>query len=106
MKKESHGAARRDTIVVFGGQVENGLDGVYGLGKSFERVRITEKDIGPRVIEIEGREAKLWGWETWFRMWTASRFPVADLAVRASDRGLKNPGSAYSFPSSFLRSSS
>ena len=105
MKKESHGAARRDMIVVFGGLVENGLDGVYGFGKSFERVRITKKDIGPRVIEIEGREAKLWGWETWFRMWTASRFPVADLIVRGSDRGSETLRNAYPFPSSFFRSS-
>ena len=104
MKKECHGAARRDMIVGSGGLVENGLDGIYGFGKGFERVQITEKDIGPRVIEIEGREAKFWGWETWFGMWTASRFPVADPIIRGPDQAPENLESTYSSPSSFLRS--
>ena len=53
MKKERHRAAGGDMIVGFCGLIENGKDGVYGLGQSFERISGTEEDIGPRVIEIE-----------------------------------------------------
>ena len=72
-------------IVGFGRLIENRKDGVYGFGKSFGRVHISEKDIGAGVIEVEGREAKLWSWETWFWMWKISQLTVADLVVRATD---------------------
>lgn len=105
MKKESHGAARRDMILACDRLIENGKDDVYGSGKSSGRIRITEEDIGPRMIEIESREAKLWDWGTWFGMWTTSRFPAGDLVGRDPDGGL-NLWSAYSFPSFWLCSSS
>ena len=73
-------------IVGFGGLIKNGEDSVYGFGKGFGRVGIVEKDTGAGVIEIEGREAKLWNWETRFWMWTTSQLTVADLVVRATDR--------------------
>ena len=75
MKKKRHRAACRDTIIGLCGLVENGKDGIYGLGQSFGRIRIIEEDIGPRVIEIETGEAKLWDWETRPGMWTSNRFP-------------------------------
>ena len=87
MKKERHRAAGRDMIIGFCGLVENGKDRVYGLGQSFGRIRIIEEDIGPRVIEIEAGEAKLWGWEIWLGMWTTIRFPIGDLVGRAPDEG-------------------
>lgn len=89
MEKEGHGAARRDMIVGFGGLIENGKDGVYGCRKSLGRVYIAEEDIGAGVIKIKGREAKLWSWETGFRMWTITRFIVADSIVRALDEWLE-----------------
>lgn len=84
MEKEGHGAARRDMIVGFGGLIENGKDGVYGCRKSLGRVYIAEEDIGAGVIKIKGREAKLWSWETGFRMWTITRFIVALHSVFSS----------------------
>lgn len=93
-------------IIGFGGLVENGKDAIYGFGKSFGRVCIAEKDIGARVIEIEGRQAKLWSWETWFWMWTTSQIIVADLIVRAPDGIVKTLGATYSSYPSFPRSSS
>lgn len=86
MEKEGYGAARRDVFICFCGLIENGQDGVYGFGKSFERVRGAEKDIGAGVIKIEGREAKLWSWEPWFWMGTTIQFGVADPVVRVLDR--------------------
>ena len=65
MEKEGHGAAYRNMTISFSGLVEDGKDGVYGFGKSFRRVGIVEKHTGTGVIEIEGREAKLWGWKAW-----------------------------------------
>lgn len=37
------------------------------------------------MIKIKGREAKLWSWESGFRMWTTTRFTVADAIVRGLD---------------------
>lgn len=105
MKKEGHGAARRDMIVGFGWPIESGKDGIYGIGKSFGRVPVAEEDVGTGVIEIEGSEAELWSWEIRFRMWTTSRFAVADLVVRPADRSLEIV-ETYSSSPSFLRSSS
>ena len=92
-------------IVGFGWPIESGKDGVYGIGKSFGRVAVAEEDIGTGVIEIEGIEAELWSWEFWFRMWTTSRFAVADLVVRPPDRLLEILKTYCSSPS-FLRFSS
>ena len=89
MEKESHGAARRDMIIGFGRLIENGEDGVYGFGKCFDRIGIIKKDIGARVIEIEGRKAKLWSWEIWFGMWTTGRSTVARLYVRAPSKAFE-----------------
>ena len=83
MKKESHGATRRDMVVGLGRLIESGKDGVYSFGKSFARVCITEEDIGARMIEIEGREAKLRGWES-----GVTHSPVTVLDIRAPDRAL------------------
>lgn len=88
MKIESHGAAGRDMIVGCDRLIENGKDCVYGSGKSSGRIRITEKDIGSRMVEIESGEAKLWGWNAWFGMWTTSGFPAGDLISRNPDRAL------------------
>ena len=93
-------------IVIFGGLIEDGKDCVHGFGKSFERVCIAEKYIGAGVIEIEGREAKLWIWEIGFWMWATGGFTVADLVVSTPDRSLETLRSAYSSCLSFLRSSS
>lgn len=105
MKKEGHRATRRDVIVGFGRPIENGKDSVYGIGKSFRRVTVAEKDIGTGVIEIEGGEAELWSRELWFRMWTTSGFTLADLVVRPPDI-LFEILKTYSSSPSFLRSSS
>ena len=105
MKKEGHRAARRDMIVGFCWPIESGEDGVYGIGKSFGRVPVAEKDIGAGVVEIEGSETELWSWEIWFRIWTTNRFTVADLVVRSPDRLLEIV-KTYSASPSFLRSSS
>ena len=86
MKKEGHGAARRNMIIGFGGLVENGKHRVYGLGKSFGRIRVIEENIGPRVIKIKTRETELRSWETWFGMWTTIQTPVGGLVDRAPDR--------------------
>lgn len=92
-------------IVGFGWPVESGKDSVYSFRQRFRRILVAEKDIGAGVIKIEGSKAKLWSWEMWFRMWTTSRFTVADLLVRVPDRLLEIL-KTY-FPSlSFLRSSS
>ena len=87
MKKERHRAACRDMIISFCRLVENGKDGFYGLGQSFGGIGGTEEDIGPRVIEIEAGEAKLWGWEIWLGMWTTTRFPIGGLVGRAPSEG-------------------
>ena len=58
------------------------------------------------MIEIEGREAKLWSWETWFWMWTTNSFTVADLVVRAPDRPLEDSPKRLLFSSVFLLMSS
>lgn len=91
MKKERHRAAGRDMIIGLSGLIKNGKDGVYGLGQSFGGIGGTEEDIGPRVIEIEAGEAKLWGWEVWLGMWTTIRFPIGGLVGRASDEGSELP---------------
>ena len=90
MKKERHRAAGRDMIIGFCGLVENGKDGVYGLGQSFGRVHIIEEDIGSRMIKIEAGEAKLWGWEVWLGMWTTTRFPIGGLVGTAPDGGTES----------------
>ena len=87
MKKERHRAAGRDMIIGFCGLVENGEDRVYGLGQSFGRIGIIEEYIGPRVIEIEAGEAKLWGWKIRLGMWTTTRFPIGGLVGTAPDEG-------------------
>ena len=89
MKKERHRAAGRNMIIGFCGLVEMVKDGVYGLGQSFGRIHVIEEDIGPRVIEVEAGEAKLWGWETWLGMWTTTRFPIGGLVGTASDERSK-----------------
>ena len=91
MQKEGHRAAGRDTIIGFCGLIEDGKDGVYCLGQSFGRIGGIEEDIGPRVIEIKVREAKLWCWEIWLGMWTTTRFPVGGLVGRAPDEGSELP---------------
>lgn len=101
MKKESHGAARRDMIVGCDRLIENGKDGVYGSGKNFGRIRITEENIGPRMVEIESREAKLWDWDVWFGMWTTSRFPAGDLVGRDPDKSVKGVSAALTHPLQF-----
>ena len=92
-------------IIGFCGLVENGKDGVYGLGQSLGRIRVIEEGIGPRVIEIEAGEAKLWSWETWLGMWTTIRFPIGGLVGTAPNEGSELLWSAYSSPLSFLCSS-
>ena len=104
MKKEGHGAARRDMIVGFGWRIESGQDGIYSFGEGFDRVPVAEKDIGTGVNKIEGSEAELGSRETRFRMWTTSRFTVADLVVRAPDRSVEILNTYSSLPP-FLRSS-
>lgn len=101
MKKESHGAARRDMIVGCDRLIENGKDSVYGSGKSSGRIRIAEKDIGSRVIEIESREAKLWGWDTWFGMWTTCRFPAGNLVGRNPDKRVRGLFAGLTHPFHF-----